>query len=214
MKKLRILAVAAVAMIAICAQAGEKGYFGVRAAFNATTSTKLTQISGWGPGASVGGIYHYNISKPIYAQFGLSFDYNTIKIDGENDNKYNRQKYDGHLDIIGLRLPINLGFNLYQNSKVCLSAYTGPELFFNFSVKRNYDLTYNSTTTHVDGKLTGSGMDIAWMLGVGVDIMHNWHVHVEGAYGLSDLGETDGMAVGKKSHFKRAEISVGLGYNF
>lgn len=60
-----------------------------------------------------------------------------------------------------------------------------------------------------------SGMEFGWGLGFAADINRRWHAQVEGTLGLSNMCKTEDIELGPKgAHLKRAEISVGIGYNF
>lgn len=87
-------------------------------------------------------------------------------------------------------------------------------LYFNFSLKAKYTQTRQNHEEEIDKSYTNSGMEIAWGLGVAADIASHWHVHIEGVYGLSRMGMTEDIKLGEKTHFNRAGISIGLGYNF
>lgn len=215
MKSLKLLAVALIAAItSVSAAAQDNAHFGVRVAYDMTTSTTVTEMTGWGSGFSVGGVYYAPFGKRTFFQTGLLFYVDNIKLDGTTENKYNPHTYDGNIRNLGIRLPIDLGLRILENSVVALNVYTGPHLYFNFTSKMICDETYGGKTTHVDEKFTTSGMEIGWALGVGADFFKRWHIHLEGAYGLSNLGKTDRFELGKESNLKRAEISLGVGYNF
>lgn len=215
MKSLKYLAVALIAAIAsVSVSAQDNAHFGVRVAYDMTTSTTVTEMTGWGSGFSVGGVYYAPFGKRTFFQTGLLFYVDNIKLDGTTENKYNPHTYDGNIRNLGIRLPIDLGLRILENSVVALNVYTGPHLYFNFASKMICDETYGGKTTHIDEKFTTSGMEIGWALGVGADFFKRWHIHLEGAYGLSNLGKTDRFELGKESNLKRAEISLGVGYNF
>ena len=193
----------------------DEAHAGVRVSFDMNTSTSYTYMVKWGPGVSVGGAYYAPFGRLTYFNVGLLFSYDTFKVDGSFGNKYAVKQFDGHIELIGLRLPLDIGLKFYQNDKVRLSAYTGPHLYFNFSLKGDYDLIRMGYTTHIKEKFSFPGMEIGWGLGVAVDILRHWHVHFEGTYGLSHLGEAEELRdVGSHTYFKRAELSVGIGYNF
>lgn len=215
MKSLKLLAVALIAAITtVSAAAQDNAHFGVRVAYDMTTSTTVTEMTGWGSGFSVGGVYYAPFGKRTFFQTGLLFYVNNIKLDGTTENKYNPHTYDGNIRNLGIRLPIDLGLRILENSVVALNVYTGPHLYFNFASKMICDETYGGKTTHVDEEFMTSGMEISWALGIGADFFKRWHIHLEGAYGLSYLGKTDRFELGKESNLKRAEISLGVGYNF
>jgi hypothetical protein len=215
MKTIKLIAVALIATFAsVTAVAQDKAHFGVRAAYDMTTSTTVTEIAGWGSGFSVGGVYYAPFGKRTFFQTGLLFYVDNIKLDGTTENKYNPHTYDGNIRNLGIRLPIDLGLRILENSVVALNVYTGPHLYFNFASKMICDEIIGGKTNHVDEKFTTSGMEIGWALGVGADFFKRWHIHLEGAYGLSNLGKTDRFELGKESNLKRAEISLGVGYNF
>ncbi len=149
-----------------------------------------------------------------YFNASLLFGYNTIDYSGTTPNKYNRVQIDGHISSLGLRLPLDFGLKFYDTQLVRLSVYTGPHLFFNFSLKAKYNEKRAYTEEKVDKDYTHSGMEIAWGLGLAADFAYRWHIHVEGVYGLSRMGRTNDIQVGETTHFNRAALSIGLGYNF
>lgn len=192
----------------------DKSHLGVRMSFDLNTSTTYSSVIKWGPGASIGGCYYAPFGRMTYFNPGFMFCYNTLKIDGAFKNTPKRN-FKGTMSIIGLHFPLNIGLKFYQTEKLKLSVYTGPGLYFNFSVRGKYDLIKGNGTIKIDEKLSNPGMEIGWGLGVAADISRRWHVHLEGTYGLSHLGESEELRdLGDHSYFNRAELSLGLGYNF
>ncbi len=215
MKSLKLLTVAIIAIFAsLPAVAQDNAHFGVRAAYNMTTSTTVTEVTGWGSGFSVGVVYYAPFGKKTFFQTGLMFYLDNIKLDGTTENKYNPHTFDGRIRNLGIRLPLDFGLRIFKNSVVALNVYTGPHLYFNFASRMICDDIIGGKPVHIDEKFTTSGLEIGWALGVGADFFKRWHIHLEGVYGLSNLGMTDRFEVGKESHLKRAEISLGVGYNF
>lgn len=204
------------APVATYAEAPEdNAHAGARVSFDVTTSTTYTNMIHWGPGVSVGGAYYAPFGRLTYFNVGLLFSYNTFKVDGTFGSKYDSRQFKGNIDLIDLRLPLDIGVKFYQTNNVRLSAYTGPHLYFNFSVKGKYDLYRQDYKTPIDEKFSTPGMEIGWGLGVAADIFRHWHIHLEGTYGLSHLGEAEELRdAGMHTYFKRGEISVGFGYNF
>lgn len=193
----------------------KESHLSLRAYYNATTSTVVPEIIKFGPGVSVGMVYMCQFGKLPFAQFGALFDYNTFKLDGTTANRYNPITYNGHVTCVGVNIPVNLGLKFYGNNFLKLYAYTGPNFFVNFTTRGHYDMIYaNSTVRKDDEKITTTGMDLGWMLGLGADVFEKVHVCVEGTYGLSNWAMMKDLELGKHSHTKRAVISVGIGYNF
>lgn len=223
MKSRRLLTLTA-ALIAVVgmAMAQSKAHFGLRAAYDATTSTKQTHLTGWGSGFSVGAVYFAPFGKMTFFQPGLMFSIDNINVDGTTKNTDNQHRYNGHIRTYGLRMPLDFGLKLVNSSVIGLNVYTGPHLFFNFKSKLICDDTYFGNTTHIDEKLSTPGMEFGWGLGIGINLFRSWHVFAEGVYGLSDLGKTYRFDIEKvldteqseASYIKRAHISIGIGYNF
>ncbi len=193
---------------------GDKSHLGLRVSFDLSTSTTYTSVIHWGPGASAGVCYYAPFGRMTYFNAGVLLNYATMKVDGSFKNKP-LSRYNGHISTMGLRLPIDIGLKFYQTEKVKLSVYTGPTLFFNFSVKGKYDLIRGGGDLKIDDKISNPGMVIGWGLGLAADISRNWHVHFEGTYGLSHFGESEELReIGNHSMFKRSDLSIGIGYNF
>lgn len=190
-------------------------FWGVRANFNMTTSTKSTDFTGWGAGGGLGISYLTPIGKVAIFQGAVSFNYNTINLDGYYNSKYNPAYYDGYFKSYSGRLPLSIGARLLTTDAVMLTVYTGPVLYFNFGSRAIYDRSTKTRDEHFDEKVTDSGMDIGWNFGIGADFFKHWHIHIEGTYSLSNMMMlSDMFGASTEAHLRRAEITVGVGYNF
>lgn len=194
---------------------GDTKHFGVRMQFDMSTDTKYSYMVHWGPGVSVGGTYYAPFGRYTYFNCGLLFGYDTFDYDGDTQNKYNSAHFDGHLSMIGLKLPLEIGFKFFQTDKIRLSVYTGPQIYINFKLKADYTSTHKTYSEKISKDYETSGMDLGWGLGFAADFKRHWHAHVQGTLGLTNMGMTTDFLLGPdEAHFKRAEISIGLGYNF
>ncbi|MCI5978917.1 MAG: PorT family protein [Bacteroidales bacterium] len=212
--------VAALLLVAMPAKAADTGdadkaHFGVRLQFDMNTSTKYSHMFHFGPGVSAGINYYAPFGKITYFNTELLFSYDTFGYEGDTENKYNRRHLDGSLNMLGLRLPLQIGVKFIDKAKLRLSAYTGPAFYFNFSLKADYTETSSRGSEKVKKDYSNSGAEMGWTLGVAADFSRRWHAHVQGTLGLTNMGMTDDLGTGRNgANFKRAEISVGVGYNF
>ena len=189
-------------------------HFGVRANFVLSTSSTITDFTHFGPGTSVGAVYYAPFGRLTYFNTGLLFNYTTIGYKGVIGDKYMHRPVDGHLTMTGLSLPIDIGVKFFDNNKVILSAYTGPHVYFNFKMKAKYDNYTSTGVEEVKKDFLTSGLDLSWGLGIAIDFMRHWYGHVEGVIGLSNMASTSDIKFNEPSYFKRAELSIGVGYNF
>lgn len=219
-KKVLKIAVVLLAMLALSVSAQaqteeDAAHFGARVQFDLNTSTKYSYMVHWGPGVSAGVAYYAPFGKATYFNVGVLFSYDTFDYNGDTKNEYNRRHYDGTLSMIGMRLPLDFGYKFLQTNKVRLSVYTGPHFYFNFDMKADYTMTRSNSSEKVSKDYSTSGMEFGWGLGFAADINRRWHAQVEGTLGLSNMCKTEDIELGPKgAHLKRAEISVGIGYNF
>ncbi len=224
MRDLRSWIIAAFTVLAtLPSSAGDSARFGVRVSYDMTTSTRNSYLTGWGSGFSVGGVYYAPFGKMTFFQSGLSFCINNISLNGATRPGHNFPPFDrfiphifdGTIRTIGLRMPLDFGLRIVESKAFNLKVYTGPHLYFNLSAKMICDVTYNEKTEHINEKFKTSGMEIGWGLGVGVNLFRRWHIFMQGVYNLSDLGSTYRFRDDDEiSYIRRAEISIGLGYNF
>ena len=219
----RYIAFALASMMVVPAYAEETDYeddfedeahFGIRAQLDFNRSVSVTDIVKWGPGTSVGIAYYAPFGRLTYFNAGLLFSYTTMRLNGQGGNKYSHYDIVGHIKMPSLRLPLDFGVKFIDNRHMRCSVYTGPHFYFNFDVKGDYDLIRTQSTTKVNEKITNSGMEIGWGLGVAVDLSRHWHAHFEGTVGLSHFGTTNEFTPGTPSALRRGELSLGLGYNF
>lgn len=169
----------------------------------------------FGPGFSVGGIYYAPFGKITYFNVGLLFTYSTFKF--EHTYSDIRRHYKGHLETVGIRMPIDIGFKFYQSKKARLSAYLGPHLYFDFSAREKLTTTKRDEIEKTDAKLNNSGLELGLAVGIAADLWRHFHIHAEGTYGLTRLGHSETIwdwNTNLAPNYNRAEISVGLGYNF
>lgn len=192
----------------------DEAHFGVRATLDFDRSFGVSDLVKWGPGASVGVVYYAPFGRITYFNAGVLFSYTTFKLDGEGGTKYSPYIIKGHLRTPSLKVPLDFGVKFVDNRRMRLSVYTGPHLYFNFDLRAKYDLTRSHSTYPVNEKVTNSGMDLDWGLGVAADLGRHWHAHFEGVVGLSHFGTSNEFIPGTPCAFRRAELSLGLGYNF
>ncbi len=215
MKKLTKIAILSCMMALTCISTEAKkptgAYFGARASLDMTTSTEITDLTGWGPGFSVGLAYHAPFARQFYFEPSLMFNYNTIDFEGQHGDKYSKRTYDGYIKGLGLNIPLNFGWNFFSAGPVGLSLYTGPHIFILFSNKLEATEIYKEyAPTKLKSDLSNPGMEIGWTLGVGADFFKRWHLQIDGTYSFSHMCAIEMT----RSHIRRAGISVGIGYNF
>lgn len=194
---------------------GDNSHFGVRVQYEMNTSTKYSYMFHMGPGVSAGINYYAPFGKITYFNTALMVNYDTFGYEGDVPNKYNPRHLDGSLRNLGLRLPLEIGFKFYSTDKMRLSAYTGANLYFNFSLKADYTETSSRGSQKIKKDYSNSGAELGWTVGVAGDFNRRWHAHIQGTLGLTNLGMTDDLFTGRNgANFRRAEVAVGVGYNF
>lgn len=209
----------AVGMPALAADDSEEdsSHLGVRAQYDLTWSTRASDLVHAGSGGSIGMAYYVPFGKLTYFNVRLMFLYNTFRYDGDIDIKYSPLHYDGWLKMIGMRVPLNIGFKLYQRPKLRFSLYTGPTFFANFKFEGDYTIKYlrgHRDDEKVKHKLPNSGMEIGWTFGTAVDIKKHWHAYFEYTIGCSDMGSNFHNDEPGFRQFRRSEVAIGVGYNF
>lgn len=197
------------------AQDTSTAHFGVRANLNLNQSTTHTSATQWSPGVSVGGVYYAPFSRTIYFQGGLMLDFNTLGFDAHIGDKYSQLTHKGHFNIIGMQMPLDLGYEFVDNGKINVSAFTGPNLNLVFSAKANYDAVRPSGITHVNEKISNPGLEFAWHVGASVELYRHWYMDMRINYGLSTVLTAKNLVLADKSSaLSMMHLSLGLGYNF
>ena len=213
-----IIAVALVTGLTASAQrVKDSSHIGLRAQFDLSKSSTMTNLIHWGPGLSVGAICYAPFGKLTYFNGGMLFNFDTFVYDGTAGATSAPRHYDGNLYLYGLSVPMEIGVKVFTNKNVKLSVYTGPRMYFNFKMKAKYTDTrgeISATSAKVDKTYYTTGGDIAWGAGIAIDFKKHWHAHVEGAIGLSYAALLDDVVPNENQQLKREHISVGLGYNF
>ncbi|MDE6464113.1 MAG: PorT family protein [Muribaculaceae bacterium] len=206
-------------LLAVClplsAKADNNKHLSLRASFDMTTSSTHNKLCSFGPGASVGVVYHFPFSGNFFFEAGPYFMFNTFGFDSYNNRGTVLKKYDGHINDIGIKIPIDFGYNVLRTKIIDLGVYTGPVAYVNFHTRGHFITEYNDKTENF--KLPNGGMDLGWNLGVSAEIATRWHVAVEGFYGLSNMCRIDYNLTAKGNEppaFRRAGVSIVLGYNF
>lgn len=193
---------------------GDASHFGIRAQLDYNRTQNARQLVKWGPGFSIGASYYAPFGRFTYFNMSLMFSRDTFKYDGWAGPKYGQHYMDGSLTVTGLRLPLDIGFKFLQLRNVKLSIYTGPSFYVDFSCRAKYVDTYPEWEGTVDKNYTISGMEVGWNAGVACDFLQHWHVHFEYMHGLSNMAMTNDLEGGPTTNLRRAEMSVGIGYNF
>lgn len=215
MKKLALFS-AAIMMLActfqsLAADTEDCKHFGVRAQYDMNTSTAHSDLFHFGPGVSVGFNYYSPIQSNFYFNTGLLFSYDTFGYKGE----FSKRPFEGSINNTGMRLPVEIGYKFLQTNSMRLSVYTGALMYFNFKVQADYTEIYSTGPEIIKKDYTNGGADLGWTLGLGFDLLRNWHAHIQGTLGLTNWCQTDDQANGAAGNvYKRAEIAIGLGYNF
>ena len=192
----------------------DEAHFGVRAQLDFNRSISESDLIQWGPGVSVGIAYYAPFGRMTYFNTGLLFSYNTFKLKGTGGTKYSPYHLNGHLSMPTLRLPMDLGVKFIDRKNLIVSVYTGPHLYFNFKLNADYERKRSQSVEQIKEEMSSSGMEIGWGLGAAVDFKRRWHLQFEGTVGLSHFGATHDLKIGHECDFRRAELSLGLGYNF
>lgn len=213
MKTIRIIVLTIMAFAVLSATA-EKPYWSVRASLDMTTTTKTTHIGKFGAGGSVGAAYVVPFAKHFYTQFwGMGF-YDRITLDGSNKLQYGPSKFNGHISTAGIMLQGDFGWKFLQTGNVRLSIYTGPRIYFNFDINDDYSYVRNDWHYEKEEPLQTWPVDAGWGAGIGVDIAHHWHVYVQGEMSFTNFINLDFFEAARGDRFQRANIAVGVGYNF
>lgn len=192
----------------------DDAHFGLRVDFDLNHSHNWGQFLHWSPGGSVGGAYYAPFGKFTYFNVGVLFSYSTFDYHGTSGTKYHPYDIDGSMWVVGLKMPLDFGFKYYENKNVRLSVYSGPQLYFNFSIETEFDYYGKNDTQHIKKKIDNSGMEIAWSIGTAIDFKQRWHLQFEYNHALSNLGVTGDFIPNTLANIKRGELSLGLGYNF
>lgn len=210
------LALAAVTLgLTMSAQSSsDNAHFGIRVAYDYNSTTSEHNIVHGGSGASAGFAYYAPFGKLTYFNTGLMFFYDTLNYDGETGEDTSLAKIDGSLSMLGLKLPLHVGVKFYERETMRLSLYTGPQLYYNFSMRNKFDRKRAGGTEYIRHTINSQGMDVAWSIGAAADINRRWHVNVEYNIGLVDFVSVKTLELGMYGNLKRSEISVGVGYNF
>lgn len=188
-----------------------RNYLGLRAAFEMTTSTKMTEYCGYRPGGSIGVVYHGNFGRNFFFEGGPEIFFSSISLDKhDNSSTPISGQVSGHMNDFGLRLPIDFGYQVPVSSKVTLLAYTGPTLCFNIKTEGKFLwLNQSGAAAEKMSKLHNTGLDIAWNFAIGADLCSRWRIAAECIYGLTDLCSMDyfKLSHGKNHAYFRASPS-------
>lgn len=198
---------------AFSADTKDSKHFGVRVQYDMSTSTTHTGLFHFGPGVSVGFNYYapFRRNPHFYFNTGLLFSYDTFGYKGE----FSKRPFKGSINNTGMRLPVEIGFKFLETNSMRLSVFTGPLMYFNFNVQADYTETYSTGPEKIKKEYTNGGADLGWTLGLGIDFLRRWHARVQGTLGLTNWCQTDDQPHEWDANvYKRAEIAVGLGYNF
>lgn len=193
---------------------GPEKHFSVRIDYDLSTAPKPLKIGTWASGVGVGATYYAPLGGIWFFHAGLMIVHDRIGLDGYTGNKYTRRKLVGDIAVTGFKFPLAGGIRLLTTDKLMLSFYTGPQMYFNFWLKANYDEMYAGAVIPTEHKMTNSAMDIGWMAGIGLDFASHWNVHAESYYPFSNLCMAQNIEVGHLSHFTRAGLTFGISYAF
>ena len=199
-------------------QNADRAMFGVRAVCDITNSRTVSEITDWGAGGAAGISFYIPFGKLTYFSPALLIGCETVKLDGVAGSEKTPLYFTGNMSILGARLPLDFGLKFVQTSSVSASIYTGPHIFFNFSVRGKYNIEDPKSDfvylRHEKSLNNFKGFELDWGAGISVDIKRHWNVRAECNYGLTQFAEMEKVYPGEISKFKRIALSVGLGYNF
>ncbi|MDE6266971.1 MAG: PorT family protein [Muribaculaceae bacterium] len=189
-------------------------HFGVRVTYDYNNTTSYNHIVHGGSGFSAGASYYAPIGRIAYFNTGLMFFYDTFEYDGETGEDATLARINGSLSMLGLKLPLQIGVKFYQTRNVRISVMTGPQLYYNFSMRSKFDRERAGDLEHVAKTVNSNGMDVTWGIGAAVDFNRHWHLQAEYNIGLVDFTSVRTIDIGYDGSLKRSEFSVGIGYNF
>lgn len=199
-------------------------YWGLRGSLNVNIPGEYKTPIGkfdykTGAGFSIGAIYNIPVVANLYFEPGLSFYYDSFKMDeltfGTDEGEIINTESPKVVQT-GFRVPLNIGyrFDLFENGSI--SIFTGPEFGIGISanVKSNA-LESEGIKTNLYNDNNAMGADGAWHrfsaswnIGAQLAVGEHFVFGLVGNIGVSDLVESD------KVSFRENAIRITFGYDF
>lgn len=199
-----------------------ESYFGWRLGCDIScpgkVSSGLASVSMFthGLGVEFGTVYHISFVSGFYFEPGIKVYYDAYGVKEEiaimaganNIKNWSVLK-------CGFRIPVMVGYSLYQNRNIGVSLFTGPELEIGLTayerIKRTTaDMSNPTVILSTDMYADKDGLkriDALWTLGAGV-CCRKFYLSLSGSLGMLN------MAKATDSKFHENRITVGVGYNF
>lgn len=200
-----------VLIAAMTASAGTP-YFGARLSMDVTVPSHSKGNYKTGSGFSVGAIYNLPVYKQFYFEPGLMFFYNTM---GVKPFEINDHLYDGSVRNLGLRLPLNVGYDFDVLDNLTIGFFTGPWLNFNITAREHTLPDFEGPEPTSSENLFDRGwkrFDLQWGFGLKVRFAGHYYLGLSGGLGLTPLARYG--SDNKPFKMYRNSFGVALGYNF
>lgn len=186
--------------------------WGVRLKVDLTTPTNGLDRYSTGTGATVGMVYSLPVYQGMYVEPGVEVYYNTINVD---NYMVNNLPYDGSARLIGIRLPVNIGYRFNLTESIALSLFTGPWFNFNLSARQYANPNFEGAPPKTSKNLFDYGwhrFDAQWGFGITATFSGRYMIGLSAGVGSKALAEKD--INGHKAKMRRNTFSITLGYNF
>ncbi len=138
--------------------------------------------------------------------------YNTLNVD---DYIENNLPYNGSVRLIGIRLPVNIGYRFNIGDNISLSLFTGPWFNINISARQYANPNFDSPPPKTSKNLFDYGwhrFDAQWGFGIVATFSGRYVIGLSAGVGSKALAEK--TIDGHKCRMRRNTFSVTLGYNF
>ncbi|MDE5643264.1 MAG: PorT family protein [Muribaculaceae bacterium] len=186
--------------------------WGVRLQADITTPTNGLDLYSTGTGISGGIVYNLPLYRGLYVEPGVMLYYNTIDVD---DYMVNNLPYDGSARLLGIRLPVNIGYRFNLTESISLSLFTGPGFNFNISARQYANPNFEGAPPKTSKNLFDYGwhrFDAQWGFGITATFSGRYVIGLSAGVGSKALAEK--TIDGHKAKMNRNTFSVTLGYNF
>lgn len=221
MRKLLLSAALACGVLSAAAQSdifnnpANKGYFGVRAAFDIACPGSVkagdysVDVYEAGAGFSVGAIYNMPLVANLYFEPGVNLYYNTY---GVNIDEYEETHFDASIRKFGVRVPLQFGYHFDFTPDISVALFTGPEFEIGCVAELHAKASAGLVSTSDSESVYGDGgmerFDCLWKFGASVTYAHNYYLGVGGGIGMLNMSGDSEMT------FRENLVQVTLGYNF
>lgn len=187
-------------------------YFGVRLSMDVTVPSHSHGEYKTGSGFSVGAVYNLPVYKRLYLEPGLMFFYNTM---GVEPFEIDGHLYDGSVRNLGLRLPVNIGYDINVLDNLTIGLFTGPWLNFNISSREHVLPDFEGPEPTGSADMFDRGwkrFDLQWGFGLKVCFAEHYYLGLSGGVGLTPLARYGND--NKPFKMYRNSFGLALGYNF